>query len=70
MRPGGRASENDDLFAVGLSLGAGLRGFLTEGVALGGEFGWGFLSSSQDDGGDVFVHGIFANLLLEASIML
>jgi len=67
---GGCTEENDDVFAVGLSLGAGLRGFLTESIALGGEFGWGFLSASQDDGADLFVHGIFANLLLEASIML
>ena len=62
--------QNNDAFGVGLSLGAGLRGFLTESIALGGELGWGFLSVSQDAGGDVFVHGIFANVLLEASLML
>jgi hypothetical protein len=43
--PGGCVDQNNDVFGVGLSLGAGLRGFLTEGVALGGEFGWGFLSA-------------------------
>jgi hypothetical protein len=62
--------QNDDEFAVGLSLGAGLRGFLSESVAIGGELGWGFLSASADSGGDVFVHGLFANVLLEASMML
>jgi hypothetical protein len=55
---GGCETENDDGFGWGLSLGAGLRGFVSEGLALGGEFG----------GPDVFVHGIFGNIFLEASI--
>jgi hypothetical protein len=66
----GCADQNNDAFGWGLSLGAGLRGFLTESVALGGELGWGFLNVGYDAGPDVFVHGIFANLLLEASLML
>jgi hypothetical protein len=66
----GCADQNDDAFGWGLSLGAGLRGFLTDSVAVGGELGWGFLSIASDAGGDAFVHGVFANLLLEASIML
>ena len=67
----GCADLNNDVFAWGLSLGAGLRGFLTESVAVGGEFGWGFLSASADDeGSDVFGHAIFGNIFLEASILL
>jgi len=66
----GCADQNNDAFGWGLSLGAGLRGFLTDSVALGGELGWGFLNVGYDAGPDVFVHGIFANLLLEASLML
>ena len=61
---------NNDAFGWGLSLGAGLRGFLTDSVSVGGELGWGFLSVGYDAGPDAFVHGIFANLFLEASIML
>jgi hypothetical protein len=66
----GCADQNNDALGVGLSLGAGLRGFLTDSVALGGELGWGFLSISEDAGADLFVHGIFVNLLVEASMML
>jgi hypothetical protein len=66
---GGCETDNDDAFGWGLSLGAGLRGFVSEGLALGGEFGWGFLDIGYDGGGpDVFVHGIFGNIFLEASI--
>ena len=66
----GCADQNDDAFGWGVSLGAGLRGFLSESVSVGGEFGWGFLAVGYDAGPDVFVHGVFANLLLDASIML
>ena len=66
----GCADQNNDVFAWGLSLGAGLRGFLTESVSVGGEFGWGFLSAGFDAGGDVFGHAVFGNLFLEASLML
>jgi hypothetical protein len=65
---GGCMDVNDDAFGWGLSLGAGLRGFINEGLALGGEFGWGFLDIGYDAGADVFVHGIFGNIFLEASI--
>lgn len=57
-----------DVFAWGLNLGVGVRGFISPGLAIGGEFGWGFLSASADAGGDVFGHGLFGNLLFEASI--
>ncbi len=66
---GGCMDQNDDAFGIGIGLGVGLRGKLTPGVAIGGEFGWGFLSISRDGPNeDDFVHGIFANLLFEASI--
>jgi hypothetical protein len=48
-----------------------VRGKLSPGLALGGELGWGFLSVDRDGADDSeFVHGIFANLLLEASVAL
>jgi hypothetical protein len=59
---------DDDAFIFGLTLGAGIRGKLSEGLALGGEFGWGFLNISSDPEGDTFIHGIFGNLTLEASV--
>lgn len=60
--------QNDGGSAVGLSLGAGVRGLITPGLALGGDFGWGFLSLSGDNDGSAFVHGIYAAILLEATI--
>ena len=65
---GGCDDLNNDAFGWGLSLGAGLRGFVSEGLALGGEFGWGFLNISADAGDNAFAHGIFGNIFLEASI--
>jgi hypothetical protein len=65
---GGCMDENDDAFAWGLSLGAGVRGFVSEGLAIGGEFGWGFLDIGYDGGADDFVHGVFGNIFLEASV--
>jgi hypothetical protein len=58
----------NDVFGWGLTLGAGLRGLITQGLALGGEFGWGFLDIAQSNGPDAFVHGLFGNLFLEASV--
>ena len=69
--PGGAMTcvqSDDDAFGFGLTLGAGIRGMITQGLALGGEFGWGFLSIAADPAGDTFVHGIFGNLTLEASV--
>ncbi len=65
---GGCVDQADDVFGWGLTLGAGLKGMLTEGLALGGEFGWGFLDLSVSNGPDAFVHGLFGNLYLEASV--
>jgi hypothetical protein len=63
---GGCLEMNDDAFGWGVSLGAGLRGFLTRSLSIGGELGWGFLSVGYDAGPDVFVHGVFGNLVFEA----
>jgi hypothetical protein len=59
---------NDDIFGVGLTLGAGVRGLISPGLSLGAEFGWGFLSTSADNDDSVFVHGLFGALILEASV--
>ncbi|MFI5308947.1 MAG: hypothetical protein ACHQ53_16435 [Polyangiales bacterium] len=57
------------VFGWGLTLGAGVRGLISRGIALGGEFGWGFLSLSQEaNGPSAFVHGLFGNLFLEGSV--
>lgn len=67
--PGGCMDQNDDAFGIGLGLGAGVRGRITPSVAIGGELGWGFLSIDRDGADESdFVHGIFANLLFEASV--
>jgi hypothetical protein len=60
---------NNASLGWGLSLGAGLRGFITEAIALGGEFGWGFLDIVPSGNADhTFVHGVFGNIFLEASV--
>lgn len=60
--------QNDGGTAVGLSLGAGVRGFITPGLAIGGDFGWGFLSISGDEESSAFIHGIYAALMVEATV--
>jgi len=66
---GGCMNQNDDALGLGLGLGVGLRGRLTPSLAIGGELGWGFLSINRDGpNSDDFVHGVFANLLFEASV--
>jgi opacity protein-like surface antigen len=66
---GGNCQEdNDDVTAWGLSAVAGVRGALMRGLSLGGEFGWGFLDISADEGTDSFVHGLFGAIVLEATI--
>jgi hypothetical protein len=53
----------------GLNIAAGVRGMISRGLALGGEFGWGFLEVSNDNNpGGVFAHGLFGNIFLEASV--
>jgi hypothetical protein len=64
---GDTCSDNDDgVLGWGLNLAAGLRGKISPALAIGGEFGWGFISAS--DGADIFYHGIFGNILFEASV--
>jgi len=66
---GGDCMDGDDgATGVGLSLSAGLRGILLPGLALGGDFGWGFLSVSSDNDSSAFIHGLFAAILLEATV--
>lgn len=61
-------TANDDEFGWGLNLMAGVRGFLSPGLAIGAEFGWGFIDISSDAGDDRFVHGLVGMLLFEASL--
>lgn len=62
-------TDNDGAFGWGLNLMAGLRGQLTPAIAVGGEFGWGFISVSGDgDNDDDFVHGLLGLLLIEATL--
>lgn len=65
---GGCMKLNDDAFAVGFSMLAGIRGKLTKSVSIGTEFGWGLLSISTDNDESRFVHGLLGMLVLEASI--
>ena len=58
--------NGDGGFGFGLNLGAQIRGKISRALAIGGEFGWGFLLHSGDT--DVFLHGVFGNILLEASV--
>jgi hypothetical protein len=60
--------NNDDVTAWGLSAVGTIRGALMRGLSLGGEFGWGFLDFSADEGTDSFVHSLFGALVLEATI--
>jgi hypothetical protein len=59
---------NDDITAVGLSVAGGIRGWLSRGLTLGAELGWGFMDLSQDDGNGGFIHGLFGAIVLEATI--
>jgi hypothetical protein len=65
---GGCMEAADEAFGIGLGVGAGLRGQLGPSVAIGGELGWGFLKIEGAGDDSAFVHGIFGNLLFEASI--
>ncbi|MBK8168874.1 MAG: hypothetical protein IPK60_00855 [Sandaracinaceae bacterium] len=59
---------------VGLNLALGLRGQITPGVSLGTEWGWGFLSyTNNNNTGDAddesnFGHGVFGTIVVEGSI--
>ena len=62
------STQNNDATGIGLNFAAGVRGKLSPGLAIGAEFGWGFMSISQDSGDDIFVHGILGTILFEATI--
>jgi len=66
--PPGCVDNNDNALGLGLSLGAGIRGLLGPGLAIGGDFGWGFLNVSADNVDSTFVHGLYAALMVEASV--
>jgi hypothetical protein len=66
--PGGCVDGNDDAFGLGLTVGAGLRGLIRPGLAIGGDFGWGFLNTSSDNDQSYFIHGLYGAILIEASI--
>jgi hypothetical protein len=65
----GTCSDNagSDADGLGLNVAAGVRGKLSEGLAIGGEFGWGFMSGSVGTA-DYFNHGLIGTLLFEASV--
>lgn len=53
-----------DAFAWGLNLGVGFRGRINEATAIGTEIGWGFLVIDEEPD---FVHGVFGNVVFEAT---
>jgi len=59
---------NDDAFGLGLNLTAGIRGHITEGLSIGGDFGYSFLNVEWDSGPDVFWHGLVGALVVEGSV--
>jgi hypothetical protein len=61
-------NRNDDAFGIGLNLAAGIRGKISPGLAIGSEFGWGFINIAWDNNQEVFVHGLFGTILFEASV--
>lgn len=61
-------NQNDDAFGIGLNLAAGIRGKISPGLAIGSEFGWGFMNVSWDNDVEVFLHGVFGTILFEATV--
>ena len=67
----GMTTERDGFFIWGLNIGAGVRALLSDALAIGTEWGWGFASWSEGDRMDdtsVFAHGLFGTLVLEATV--
>jgi len=55
----------------GLNLGIGVRGNLTEAIGIGTEWGWGFMTYSDEldrDPDSEFAHGIWGTILFDASV--
>ena len=46
------------------------RGKINEGIAIGTEWGWGFLTGNdpEQEEDSFFIHGIFGILMFEASV--
>jgi len=68
---GDTMTRDDGFFMWGVNLAAGVRGKISEGLAIGSEFGWGFLTWSEgDEAGDQspFIHGVFGTILVEGSV--
>ena len=65
---GNCVTVNDDMTGWGASIGAGLRGMISRGLALGGEFGWGFLDLSPTPARTRSCTALFGNIFLEASV--
>jgi hypothetical protein len=65
---GEEENQDDDGFGIGLNIAAGIRGKISPGLAIGSEFGWGFINISRDNDDDRFFHGLFGTILFEASV--
>ncbi len=70
-----RTRERDGQLWWGMNFGLGVRGNLSDNLGIGCEFGWAFSASTDDgdtsgeaDDTSVFVHGIWAALVFEASV--
>ena len=62
-------NANDNASGMGLTGLVGLRGKITESVALGTDFGWGFLKVNRSGNlPDEFIHGLVGMFMLEASL--
>lgn len=60
---------------IGLNLALGLRGNITRGLSIGTEWGWGFVSATDEgnasgdpDDTNTFANGIFGTVVVEGSI--
>lgn len=63
-------SENDDVFGWGLGLLAEVRAKPLDALGVGVDFGWGFVSSAEDDGDSIVLHGFIGMLVIETSFAL
>jgi hypothetical protein len=70
IEDGMETSNRDADFGWGLNLGLGVRGHVSEGVSIGTEWGWGFVSITPGnaDEDSAFVHAIFGAIVFEASV--
>lgn len=64
--------ESDGDFWWGFNLGVGIRGYVTEGVAVGTEWGWSFANRSDgnNEGDGTTFHGIWGTINIVAAIPL